>query len=275
MKVRFWGVRGFYPTAAPEFLRYGGNTAAIEVRSDAGDRLLLDLGTGAIALGRSLMAEEFGKGQGHLSVLLSHTHLDHTAALPFFAPVFVPGNRIDIYGAAGDQSLHDVLEALFDPHVCPINSLQNLGATLQVRDIADGAFTVPGFTVQALRVPHGHAVGVGWRIVADGRALAVLTGIDHPHDAPLPDAVALARDAHLLLHDATWSPELPDWGHVWGGSTVAQAIAVAEAAGVGQLALTHHGPRSTDERLDQIHGRARGSARVPVTVAVEGTEVEV
>ncbi len=275
MKVRFWGVRGFYPTAAAEYTRYGGNTAAIEVQSAAGAKILVDLGTGAVGFGRTLLADGFAKGQGQLSILLSHTHLDHTAALPFFAPVFIPGNRIDIFGAAGTRRLYDVLEALFDPHVCPINSLRNLGATLGVHDVQDGAVAVPGFSVQALRVPHGHAVGVGWRIEADGRSLAILTGIDHPEGSPLPAAVDLARGVSLLVHDGTWCERTQDWGEMWGGSTVGQALQVAESAGVGQLAMSHHGPRTTDDRLDAMVAWARDRCSVPLFAAVEGSEIEV
>ena len=36
---------------------------------------------------------------GHL--LISHTHWDHIQGLPFFAPLFVPGNEWDVYAPHG------------------------------------------------------------------------------------------------------------------------------------------------------------------------------
>ena len=45
------------------------------------------------------MGSEFGKGQGTLPILLSHTHLDHIQGLPFFTPFFIKGNEIRIMGA--------------------------------------------------------------------------------------------------------------------------------------------------------------------------------
>ena len=47
MRVKFWGVRGSFAMCGREFLRYGSNTTSVEFITDAGQRLLIDLGTGA------------------------------------------------------------------------------------------------------------------------------------------------------------------------------------------------------------------------------------
>src|SRR5204862_4683433 len=99
VKLRFWGARGSFAMSGREFLRYGGNTCSIELVTDAGLRLLVDLGTGATELAKTLMGSEFGKGQGQLPILLTHTHLDHIQGLPFFTPFFIKGNQIQIMGA--------------------------------------------------------------------------------------------------------------------------------------------------------------------------------
>ncbi len=275
MKVRFWGVRGFYPAAGASFVRYGGNTAALEIVNDQGDRLAIDFGTGAVPLGRALLGAGFGAGKGALSVLLSHTHLDHTAALPFFVPVFIPGNKIDIFGATSDGKLQGVLESLFDPHVCPINSLRNLGATVSVHNVADGPVAVPGFSVRALLVPHGKATGVAWRIEADGRSLAVITAIDHPPQGPLPTAVALAQGVDMLMQDAAWPSSPAHLVQRWGGASLGYAISVAELAGAQQLVLTHHAPNHSDGDIDAMLADARRRTTLPVRAATEGETLEV
>ena len=56
MRVRFWGTRGSIATPGPTTLRYGGNTACVEVRTDDGTLIVLDCGTGARELGKALMA---------------------------------------------------------------------------------------------------------------------------------------------------------------------------------------------------------------------------
>jgi phosphoribosyl 1,2-cyclic phosphodiesterase len=86
MLVRFWGTRGSIATPGGATLRYGGNTACVEARSDSGTTLLIDAGTGASALGKALM-EQGRAARGH--ILISHTHWDHIQGLPFFAPLFV------------------------------------------------------------------------------------------------------------------------------------------------------------------------------------------
>ena len=55
MKVRFWGVRGSIPTPGPETNRYGGNTSCVSVRADDGHLFIIDMGTGVMHLGASLM----------------------------------------------------------------------------------------------------------------------------------------------------------------------------------------------------------------------------
>lgn len=272
MKLKFWGVRGFYPTPGAEFARHGGNTAACEVRNAAGQPLLVDIGTGAVGLGRALMGEAFGRGAGQLPILLTDTHLDHTGALPFFIPAFVPGNRLDVFGAAG-VGLRGVLDALFDPHVCPINSIDNLSAAIGIHELPAASFERNGFHITGRRVPHGRDTGVGWRIEADGKVLAILTSVDHP-DGPLHESVlATARDADLLIHIATWR-DPDEWASRWGGSASHKALAVAHGARAKRLCLSHYGPRCTDDRLEEMVRRLRDVAHVPVMASREGEEVE-
>src|SRR5689334_22564741 len=74
MRVRFFGTRGSIATPGPTTLRFGGNTSCVEVRSNCGTLVVLDMGTGAAVLGRELM-DRGGPLSGH--VLISHTHWDH------------------------------------------------------------------------------------------------------------------------------------------------------------------------------------------------------
>ena len=91
MRIRFWGTRGSLAKPGPSTIRYGGNTSCVEVRADDGTLIILDCGTGAHELGRSLVASGEPPIRGHL--LLTHTHWDHIQGLPFFAPLFVPATN--------------------------------------------------------------------------------------------------------------------------------------------------------------------------------------
>jgi len=52
--VRFWGVRGSYPTPGPDTVIHGGNTSCIEVQAGS-HTLILDAGSGLIRLGEDLL----------------------------------------------------------------------------------------------------------------------------------------------------------------------------------------------------------------------------
>lgn len=82
--IKFWGVRGSYPTPGPQTVYYGGNTACLEVRA-GGHTIILDAGTGIIPLGRELSARARQSGvTTPLLILFSHLHHDHTQGFPFF-----------------------------------------------------------------------------------------------------------------------------------------------------------------------------------------------
>ena len=73
LRIKFWGVRGSYPTPGAGTIRYGGNTSCVEI-SAGGRTIILDAGTGIIPLGRELMQR---KRPLELILLFSHLHHDH------------------------------------------------------------------------------------------------------------------------------------------------------------------------------------------------------
>ncbi len=98
LRVRFWGTRGSIPSPGQQTVRYGGNTPCLELRTPDDWLIVLDAGTGIRELGRSLMARANGspvKGD----IFLTHAHWDHIQGLPFFAPIFHPGNHFTIWGS--------------------------------------------------------------------------------------------------------------------------------------------------------------------------------
>jgi len=277
VKVRFWGARGSFAMSGPEFLRYGGNTTAVEVQSAAGRRVLIDLGTGCTELGKELMAGEFGKGQGELPVLLSHTHLDHIQGLPFFTPFFIKGNQINILGyEPRGLKLQRVFQTQLNPHYSPLYGLENLAAGVSIGGIQpSSSLPVEGFEVSAILVPHGTMQTLAFRICADGGAVAFLSDVEYPDDEPPPEALELARDADLLIHDSMFADDEYEVHKGWGHSSVSCAIKVAERAGAKRVALFHHSPDATDVVIDRMVERAQGKTQVEVFAAAEGPALAV
>lgn len=279
VKLRFWGVRGSFAMSGREYLRYGGNTTAIELVTDAGERLLIDLGTGATELAKVLMAGEFGKGQGRLPILLSHTHLDHIQGLPFFTPFFIKGNQIRILGAAprSGLTLETTLQNQLAPHYSPLNGLENLAAGVSIETIQRGdVIQLPGFEVATAALQHGSMATTGYRITADGKSIAHLSDVEYPSpDAPVDIALALAQDVDLLIHDAMHADHEYDLRRGWGHSPARAGVVVAERAGAKKLALFHHSPDATDDMIDEVVARTAASTAVPVFAAAEGSYLDV
>ena len=117
MEITFRGVRGSMPVPGPETLRYGGNTPCVELRTN-GRALFLDAGTG-------LVAPVNGAPKGDsATILLTHTHWDHIQGLPFFAPLFQPGNVWHVYGPRGlDSSIDKTLAGQMQYTYFPVQLL--------------------------------------------------------------------------------------------------------------------------------------------------------
>lgn len=291
MQVTFWGTRGSIAKAGPTTVRYGGNTSCVSVRTGAGTLLVLDCGTGIHELGRHL-TEAAGHGgpaarvDGHL--LISHTHWDHIQGLPFFAPLFQPGNVWHVYGPRGlDASIDDTLAGQMQYTYFPVRLL-DFGATIEYHDLVEGRFELDDATITT-RYLHHPALTLGYRIEADG--LSVVYSSDHeptavdagPDDLPTENRdeaqhVAFLRDADLVIHDAQYLAEEYPAKVGWGHSTVEYALDLARAADVRRLALYHHDPTRTDDEVDALVVRARRRAREigftgEVFAAAEGSTV--
>lgn len=286
MHVRFWGTRGSIPRPGPSTVRYGGNTSCVEVRSAAGTAIVLDCGTGALSLGVDLMRRGEQKLRGHL--LISHTHWDHIQGLPFFAPLFVPGNEWDVYAPHGFlQSVRETLAGQMQHTYFPVD-LDQLGATIRYHNLAEGGFTIGDVHIQTRYLNHP-ALTLGYRLEADGVALAYCC--DHePHSRPLAYGSGEVGDqdrahiefiagADLLIHDAQYRAPEYETKMGWGHSTLEYVTAIAQLAEVKSLAFTHHDPGRDDDTIDREVAETREKLRVAgatldVCAAAEGQVIE-
>ncbi|MEB3298435.1 MAG: MBL fold metallo-hydrolase [Candidatus Sericytochromatia bacterium] len=294
MRVRFWGTRGSIAKPGPRTVRYGGNTSCVEVRGDDGTLLVLDCGTGAHELGFHLMAHEPKPIRGHM--LIGHTHWDHIQGMPFFTPLFVPGNEWDVYAPHGlVQELRDTLAAQMDYTFFPV-ALHQLGATIRYHDLLEGHFSLGGVEVRTQYLNHP-ALTLGYRLEADG--CSVVYSTDHePHSRQLalgeeclhgradrlvnPEErrhLDFIAGADLLIHDTQYTaaeyPARLGWGH----STLEYVVEMALAAKVKRLALFHHDPMRDDAAVDELVQRARQHAEregssIEIFAAAEGQVLE-
>jgi phosphoribosyl 1,2-cyclic phosphodiesterase/GAF domain-containing protein len=285
MRVRFWGTRGSIPKPGPAYVRYGGNTSCVEVRTASGVLILLDCGTGAHPLGQALLAEPNGPRRGH--VFISHTHWDHIQGLPFLAPLFVPDFEWDIYGPRGvGLSIRETLAGQMQYAYFPIESEQ-FAAKVRYHDLVEGSFEIDDVHISTHYMNHP-ALTLGYRIEADGATVVYAT--DHePHSPALargerpphtPDELryaAFVDGADLLIHDGQYTLSEFDQYRGWGHSPVEFAVDLAASGGVRRLALFHHDPLRDDVAVDRLVQLAReraAGASTEVFGAAEGLVIE-
>jgi len=205
---------------------------------------------------------------GH--ILISHTHWDHIQGIPFFAPLFVPGNEWDIYGPKGlGQSLREVLAGQMDYTYFPV-TLDQCGANIRYHDLVEGTFEIEDIKVSTRYLNHP-ALTLGYRLETDG--VTVVYACDHePHSRILANGqgeitghdlqhAQFIAGADLLIHDAQYTAEEYPAKIGWGHSTVEYAVKLSNKAKVKRLALTHHDPSRDDDALDRLLASAKAKLR--------------
>jgi ribonuclease BN (tRNA processing enzyme) len=290
-RLKFWGVRGSYPTVAASTLGVGGNTSCVEVEVD-GRRLIFDAGTGIIALGKELCNGASSPPAAY--VFLSHTHIDHVLGLCFFEPLLTAMGRTFILGPGANRgALTRSLRHLTNSHLFPV-SLDELKGKKEIFSLSGDEvirFGSPGKRpmIEGLRADDGlqpeeltvttcksaaHPLNgvMLYRVQYKNKSLVYATDIEE-QEGGYPEVIEFARDADLLIHDAQYlqdeycSRAKPRKG--WGHSTIDMAADVAKKAGVKCLVLFHHEPTHDDKTMKRIQKQAKGLFRSTV-VAHEG-----
>jgi ribonuclease BN (tRNA processing enzyme) len=218
---------------------------------------VLDLGTGALSnLQLHLPQQDLD------AIIITHSHIDHCIDLhPLYMarlfhsqplpplPLFAPPGVFDRVAALEDDEGVAQMRKLFDVH-----------------EVEPGS----GFEVGPLRVstrllPHW-VPNSGLRIQSDGRTL-VYTGDTGPSD----EVEALARDADLLVAEASWQAKQAE-GRPPYHLTAGQAARHAARAGAGRLMLSHFWPGSD---RDASREEAAGEFDGELIIAHEGLSLEV
>lgn len=269
MRARFWGTRGLTPAPGEAYQRYGGATLCIEVTSDSGARIVIDLGTGCIGLGAHLIGEAAKGGSKRLGVVLASTRIDHIHGLPFFAPALLPGWDLTIMGPSlAGRDLTNILDGSLNPNYSPLYGVENLTPKLDLITLTEGELAWDGVRIVTRELPYGRARSLGFRIEADGAVLAVISDVEYGGE-PTAGALDLASEADLLVHDCmqTVADVVRRRGPPQQAPDVAHAVRVARDSFVRRLFLYHYDPDATDADIDRMLTSIRGAAG---PVIVEG-----
>ena len=252
LKVRFWGVRGSISCAGAEYVRYGGNTSCLEVTA-GGRRLIFDAGTGIRSLGLQLARQ----APRDIDIYFTHTHLDHISGLTFFAPLFDQRNSVRLWAGHLEppHTLRSVVSNLMQAPLYPV-SVDVFRSRVDFNEFDCGETLACGDMV--VRTTHlNHPNGAtGYRVDHGGKSICYITDTEHRPDGLDANIVELCRGADVMAYDSSYTdaeyPQYRGWGH----STWQEGVRLADAAGVGTLAIFHHDPSHDDVFMDGVGQQA-------------------
>ena len=273
--VRFWGVRGSYPTPGPHTLRHGGNTSCVEVQAGT-HTLIFDAGSGIIRLGDELLRGM--NGTAHLALFFSHAHGDHLVGFPFFSPLFDARTDIHLFGPQlAGQNIEQIVTPMMSPPYFPVD-VRKLPSRRTFHTVTDdlcvrwypesGEPLIDGMRNGRLdqeevcvmaKFTHSHPLNgaVVYSVEYAGRRMVYATDVEWRNGCE-PEFLAFVEGADLLIHDAQYTVDDYRQGkHGFGHSTVEMAVEAAQAAHVRELILFHHEPTYNDNQLDAMEETAR------------------
>jgi len=260
MVIKIWGARGSIPVCGQEYVRYGGDTTCIEIRTKNGRVIIVDAGTGIRRLGKALLAE----GLTEYDLIFTHAHWDHVIGFPFFRPLYSGKTRLRIHGCPfAEDFVRAMLGRMMTPPNFPVN-YGDLKARIEYSEGCPEAFEIDSVTVHPIDISHPGG-GKGYAFVEDGRRFVFLTdhelGHTHPGGLPYEKYLQFCAGADLLLHDAEFTGEEYERHRGWGHSSYLDALSLAMDAGVRQFALFHINQDRTDRAMDKVVEHCRRIVR--------------
>ena len=290
MTLKFWGTRGSIASPGPSTVRYGGNTTCLEVTTDEGRRVIFDAGTGIRPLGLQLASQM----PVNLDLFVTHTHWDHIQGLPFFVPLFVPGNQVRLFGGFDPvygRDLHDILSQQMEYCYFPVRTLE-LQAAIEYTSLREGTTIEVGDATVTNIVMNHPVLTYGFLLECNGKSVffsgdhepRVLQFGGDPDFAELVEKqdqilIDFLRGCDVLVADSMYTQKEYASKVGWGHGTFRSVTDTAIAAGVGTVVYTHHEPNRSDAALDAqletIQGWLADVENAPQPVmAAEGLEIE-
>lgn len=230
-------------------------------------------------------------------IFITHLHGDHIYGLPgvLASRSFHGGtSTLTVHGPTGIQKYLQVSLETSGTHLTyplEIHEIEDSGPVFSddqfivFADWLDHGVPSLGYRVEereqvgallpARIAAYGVAPGPAYRELKSGNPIVAPDGrVIHTSDVtapPIPGrvvtilgdtrpcaaAIKLAKDADILVHEATFAQDRATLAHNYNHSTTADAATIAATAGVHTLVLTHLSSRYTNGDLGQLQAEAK------------------
>lgn len=281
MKLYIGGVRGGGPVTEPGYTRIGGDTTCFLIEGDAGERMIVDAGSGLSYVWQRL--QKTSPDVRALCFLFSHYHLDHMLGLPAFPPLYDEGWTVEFAARIFDElTVEDVTNSFVNPPFWPL-PLEEMVSRRRFRILDDESMEQPCAygSLQMMWCPLHHPGGsTAFRIEepTTGQSVVIATDVEWQESEEyekewLRRLCAKPKPADLLIFDGKYDAADYEKFKGWGHSTWQEGIELARSTGVKRLLISHHDETLSDEAADQRNADIK-AAWDEAELARQGQEVE-
>ena len=235
------GTRGSVPVEGKNFAIYGGATSCYRLQA-GNEEIYLDAGSGIV--------EAAPSPDSHITILLTHMHLDHIIGLPFFVALGNKNRPIDIYAKErSGLTAKAALDRLISPPFWPLK-IGDYPANVNFRDLPNKNFSIGAVSVDVMEGTHPQGATI-YRLTYGGKSLVYATDFEHTPEG----CEALARFAYgcdLLLYDAQYKADEYYKYRGYGHSTPEAGLEIAATAQAKKILFVHHAPSRSDKELSDL-----------------------
>ena len=303
MKVKFFGVRGSYPTPNKDMLRYGGRTSCVGFFKEVDGvtiPLYIDAGLGIIEAGKEIIPKMFnGTAVKEFAILFTHLHPDHTEGFTFFAPNFISGTKLFLHGPISlKKNVGMIFRDKMAPPTYPIEYkdlkservhgvvtdgqmfyINRKGAVIQTLKPSDDPPVFEIKAMQSFAPSHPQQGSIYYRITdcENKKSAACIWDIESRVGGD-QRVIAFSKDADVMIHDTQYTDEEYNSSKMivqgFGHSTYTMAVENAQKAKVPVLVAFHFNPAHTDAKLEEIAKNLK-TDELQFILSKEGLELEV